>query len=149
MEQNGTLVRQVWQRVTAPIAQDASVGIELLLREVLSQVGLYRQLSGRLSGPAGELCRKLLSSYQASEASLRGMRILSGGNPPSRPSTALPRMTDTQLLAISFHRSQQLLTEFTARSVAPDFGTVFRCLANGEGENGVLILRLLGTIPYR
>ena len=46
MEQNGTLERQVWQRVTAPIAQDASVGIEPLLREVLSQVGLYRQLSG-------------------------------------------------------------------------------------------------------
>ena len=57
MEQNGTLERQVWQRVTAPIAQDASVGIEPLLREVLSQVGLYRQLSGRLSGPAGELLK--------------------------------------------------------------------------------------------
>lgn len=149
MEQAKAPEQKIWQRVTAPISQNAAVGIEPLLREVLAQVGLYRQLSGRLSGSAGELCRKLLSSYQASEATLRGMGILSGETPSSRPSTALPRMTDGQLLALSFHRSQQLLTEFTARSVAPDFGTAFRRLADGEGENQVWILKLLGTIPYR
>ncbi len=137
--------RQVWQRVTAPA--DLSLenkGLADLLRTAAETAAWYQALAWALKGKQRELAQGLISRQQETVCCLRGMARIArspgdGVRIPGPP--ALPR---GKLGPMCYHRAKEALTEYTAWTIDPEFGPVFRTLAQREEENCVSLTILLG-----
>lgn len=139
--------RQVWQRVAAPPAPEPEGGaLQALALYAAETAALYQALAGALSGKAKEQALKLLELQRDTLNCLQGLRRLSqlSGNGVRIPK--MPAMPAGKLAAQGYRRAKRSLTEYTARSIDPEFGPVFRSLSQREEENCAVIASILGQL---
>lgn len=138
--------QQVWQRVMRSKPELPHGGIRSLRRESAALVGAYRQLMNTLSGKPGELAGALFREETATSASLRGLEVLRGEDggklKPISPSQEPP----LRLLRSCYHRTRSCAAEYTARTVDPETGMVFRYLADRAQQQCSRIAELMGLL---
>ncbi len=137
--------RQVWQRVFSQ-PQQKREDLRPLLLSAMESAGAFRHLAASLTGEGKEQARALHQSQMETVFCLRGLQALSGsaGTFPK----VLPQIKEpaSRLLEKAFYRAKAAITEYTARSLDPDFGMVFHCLAQREELHCAAIARLLGML---
>lgn len=137
--------RQVWQRVAAPPGPEPDRGaLQALALYAGETAALYQALAAALTGKSKEQAQRLWERQRDTFFCLRGLQKLSpsSGNAPRLPKA--PNMPAGKLAAQGYRRAKHALTEYTARSIDPEFGPVFRRLALREEENCQLLAWLLG-----
>lgn len=134
---------QVWQRVMQPGPKDSGLGLKGLLFAAREQAAVCRFLVGALQM---DQARELLRREQANADCLGGILILSGQREEKRKAMTYEKEPPRRALEKYFRRARKLVTEYTARYAEPEFGEVFRILAQREGECCALAAELLGKV---
>ena len=147
MEQmDKNMERQVWQRVFAqPQTRPERDDLRMLTLSAMEAAAAYRYLAGSLTGKSRDQARLLWEDEQATVASLRGLHRLSGGGGEKPKTISVSKESPEKVLEKCYHRARRAVTEYTARTVDSEFGTVFRKLAEREEEHCVRIAQLLGS----
>lgn len=144
--ENQDVERQVWQRVFAqPQTKPEGDDLRMLVLSSLEAAGAYRYLSRILTGRARELARRLWEEEQETAACLRGLHRLSGGGKERPKGISAMQDRPDKVLEKCYHRARRTVTEYTARMVDSEFGSVFRRLAAREEEHCARIAQLLGN----
>ena len=138
--------REVWQRVLQSQPAVPRDGIRGLRRESAALSGAYRQLTASLTGKAGEKAGQLYRGETEISACLRGLEILRGedGGKLKYPQPA--KEPTQRLLRGCYHRTRKCIAEYTARTVDPETGAVFRELADRAQKQCALIAELMGML---
>ena len=138
--------REVWQRVLQSQPAVPRDGIRGLRRESAALSGAYRQLTVSLTGKAGEKAGQLYRGETEISACLRGLEILRGedGGKLKYPQPA--KEPTQRLLRGCYHRTRHCIAEYTARTVDPETGAVFRELADRAQKQCALIAELMGML---
>ena len=138
--------REVWQRVRNPQPAVPRDGIRALRRESAALAGAYRQVMNSLSGKPREKAEQLYREEMVTSACLRGLEVLRGEDggqmklPQPGKEPVLRRLRDC------FHRTRNCMAEYTARTVDPETGAVFRELADRAQRQCALIAELMGML---
>lgn len=139
--------QQVWNRVTEPISGGQSrEELRILLMNAREQLDLAEGLM-RNGGRGREIIKQIQLLEQANFSALKGMLVFAGqqaGLPP-RP---IPSIPAKQSLIRGYYLAKKAAAEYTARSVDPEFGVVYRQMADREIQICNLITRLLGELFY-
>jgi hypothetical protein len=136
---------RIWQRVSACKAPEVGE-LRPLLLSAAETVSTYRQLVGMLTGRSREQMKGLLTVAQRSAAVLKGIGRMSGQPPEDMKTLPGQREPAARLLKKSYYRALRQLTEYTARTLDPDYGVVYRSLADREQEAAVVLAELIGRI---
>ena len=138
--------REVWQRVLQSQPAVPRDGIRGLRRESAALSGAYRQLTASLTGKAGEKAGQLYRGETEISACLQGLEILRGedGGKLKYPQPA--KEPTQRLLRGCYHRTRNCIAEYTARTVDPETGAVFRELADRAQKQCALIAELMGML---
>ncbi|MBQ8833468.1 MAG: hypothetical protein IJ001_12755 [Oscillospiraceae bacterium] len=135
---------KVWQRVFAGPGGQGPMELRPLIRWAAESAAVYRGLM--TGGKHRELLRKLYEEELANLACLRGMAILSGGAQETPGKLSIGREPAEKALEKCYHRTRRAMVEYTARSAEPEYGAVFRTLADRAQEQCALIAQLIGTL---
>lgn len=139
--------QQVWKRVAAPHNPGLSPGdLHRLMQSAAETGALYRSLAAALSGKQKDGALVLVSGQQDTVYALRGMGLMCFGREIAVKSPNVPRQNVRQILECCYRNAKEALTEYTARTILPEFGPVFRLLASREEENCLRILTLWGQL---
>ena len=140
-----TMEELVWQRVQAP-PEPGRQDYRTLILPAQELAAVYRQRLRGASGREKELLGQLYEGERASIACLRGMEVLSGAG--MRKVFAIPgkESPGAKVLEACYHQTRRAVTEYTARSAEPEFGSVFRILAQRAETRCALLLELLGQV---
>lgn len=136
---------QVWSRVMGP-PEAQREDVRSLLLTAWEAASVYRHLTGLLTGISREQAKKLQNRAMESVAALKGLQLLSGGQPGKLLPVPIPKEPARRLLEKSFFRAKQLMTEYTARALDPELGVVYQQLADRERQNSIALAELLGAL---
>ena len=143
MELDRNRETQVWQRVgAAPMPGQSLQELRILLQNAAERATLFRGLTAQTS-KGREQIRQLRELEQDNIACLKGMLVFSG-NEAGFPARNLPSSPLRQSLVRGFYLAKKAVTEYTARSVDPEFGMVYQEMAAREARICCLITQLLG-----
>lgn len=131
----------VWQRVTAQPPSEPSMGLTALVRESAALEAIYRRTAEKLAGRGRQLATELLEGERCIRESLLGIGRLTG-SPQENIRTWEPG--DPGQLRSCYRRTCRCRAEYLARSLEPEYGEVYRQLAEQAGRNCCLLARLLG-----
>ena len=136
--------QQVWQHVFERPVQPRGDSLRELLMTASELAAGYRYLMGRVGERPKARVRLLYEGEIANAASLRGISFLrhAGEELVKLWSPAVGSVG--KFLETSYHRTRQTWVEYTARSGDPEFGVVFRKLAQREENHCLLLTELLG-----
>ena len=138
--------REVWQRVRNPQPAVPRDGVRALRRESAALAGAYRQLSTSLTGKAREKAEQLYREEAAISDCLRGLEVLRGEDGGRLKFPQPAKEPALRLLRGCCHRTRNCMAEYTARSVDPETGAVFRALADRAQRQCALIAELMGIL---
>ena len=138
--------REVWQRVLNPQPAVPRDGLRGLRRESAALEAAYRQLSGGLPGKAGEKAGQLYREEMVISACLRGLEVLRGEDTGKLHYPQPGKEPPLRLLRGCYHRTRNCVAEYTARTVDPETGAVFRALADRAQSQCALIAELIGML---
>ena len=138
--------REVWQRVLNPQPVVLKDGLRGLRRESAALAAAYRQLSGSLTGKAGEKAGQLYREETAVSACLRGLEVLRGEDTGKLKYPQPGKEPPLRLLRGCYHRTRNCMAEYTARTVDPETGAVFRTLADRAQSQCALLAELIGML---
>ena len=141
---------RVWDRVqnTVVPAGDAQTVLNLIAEEMLDAAA-YQRLSKRLPPPQAAIARQLSQQEQAHVSCLKGIYTLITGQKPLVPP---PTVTDDPpdiVLRRCYGREMQSLAEYERRSADPQYGAVFRKIAEQEQGHCRILLELLGRLEHK
>lgn len=136
--------QQVWQRVLARQEEPRGDDLRVLLQGAMELAGCYRYLTTALPGPQKDRARALYEGEQANAACLRGISLLRHSPEETLKLWNPVREPVEKLLEKCYHRTRRAMIEYASRSGEPEFGTVFRSLAQREEQHCVWIAQLLG-----
>jgi hypothetical protein len=107
---------------------------------------VYRTLVAQFTGRQQEQARRLYLGEKANAQTLAGIGLLS-----RQPAEALKlwqpgKEAPGKVLERCYHRTRRCMTEYLARSAEAEFGSVFRLMADREGEHCAVIAELLGSL---
>lgn len=136
--------RQVWQRVLASSGEQPHADLRELMAWVVELLSVYRHLTAAASGPRRESLRRLYEGEKSNLGCLKGISVLSGGGGEVLKLWEPTKEPERKLLIRCYHRTRRCMVDYMSRSAEPEFGTVFRTLADRAGEHCVLIAELLG-----
>jgi len=135
--------RLVWQRVwNGP--QPETRDIRPLLLTAAESVAVYSHLVQVLAGRQREAMTRLRDMARRSVNALKGIQSMSGHPAGNLRTPPVPKELPRQLLEKSFHRVQRQMTEFTARTLDPEFGVVYQGLTDREREAAMVLAELIG-----
>ena len=138
---------QVWDRVqnaAVPIG-DAQLILNLIAEELLD-ARTYLQLSKRLPPPHSALIRQLSQQEQAHATCLKGIyTMITGRNAIIAPFQVANDPPDI-VLRRSYGREMRALAQYEARQNDPQYGHIFRTLAQEERAHCHKIMEILGAI---
>lgn len=139
------LETQVWRRIAGQPQPDRSE-LRPLLLAAWEQALTFRHLTGLLSGKNRERMKALTERGLRSVDALKGIMALSGQSVGGLRPLPIPKDLARRLLEKSFRRCGQLLTEYTARTIDPAFGTVYQGLGDRERENIAVLAEIMGNM---
>ena len=143
-ERNAKQEQQIWQRVFAQPRAAGQEDLRGLQLSVMELMAIYRHLYGEALAKSRDRIRSLFRGERENLACLRGMCRLSGGAEGKEKTMTVPKLAAEKLLQLCYHKTRQAMAEYTARSVDPEFGEVFRQMAQREGEHCAILVQLLG-----
>ena len=138
--------REVWQRVLNPQPVVPRDGLRGLRRESAALAAAYRQLSGSLTGKAGDKAAQLYRDQMAISDCLRGLELLRDEDGGKLKYPQPGREPTLRLLRGCYHRTRNCMAEYTARAVDPETGAVFRMLADRAQRQCGILAELMGMI---
>lgn len=138
--------REVWQRVLNPQPAVPRDGLRGLRRESAALAGAYRQLMAALTGKAGEKAGQLYREESVISACLRGLEALRGEDSGKLMYPKTTKEPTLRLLRSCYHRTRNCMAEYTARTVDPETGAVFRELADKAQRQCALLAELMGML---
>jgi rubrerythrin len=138
---------QVWQRVTGSNhpAGNSQELLELITEE-WADASTYLHLSRHFQGKESGVVRKLSEQEQAHTACLKGIYTLVTGSAPKVRTIAPLQEPPMQILRRCYGREMRCLAQYEARQNDPQYGHVFRSLAQQEQEHCHRILEIFGAI---
>ena len=148
-KRDGSVEQQVWQRVRGqqPPEQEVSgMDVRNLTLQAMEAAAEYRYLAGTLTGASREQARRLWERQQESVFSLLGIARLTGSPGERGKTLETAKEPPDKILIRAYHRARKTVTEYTARSLDPQTGLVYRSLSEREQEQCAAIARLLGRI---
>ena len=137
--------QRVWQRVSGKDAPPLQ-SIQALASAELNEAAVHWMLSQQLQGKERALLRRIFEEDQAHTACLKGIHFFMEDQPLSvRPVLPSP---EAPVLALrkSYARKLKALREYTERSGDPEYGHIFRQLAQEEENHCKAILQIVGQI---
>lgn len=138
---------EIWQRVLEGREQGPSRALGWLYSDAREEEGELALLAEGLRGKARDLSLLLLEGCREKEEILLGLMELSGGEVRKRGVPGKPhREGKAALLRRCFRRCCRNVAEYTARIPDPEFGTVFKDMAEKEEGRCVLMARLAGVL---
>ena len=140
---------QVWQRVrgeNSPPAAPPEAELLRLMMEKWSNAATYQQLARQFSGRDAATLQRLSREEMAHVNCLRGDYTLITGNKPPIQKPAVPKETAAIALRKCYGREIRTLSEYERRSGDPEYGAVYRKLAQQEQEHGRILLELIGNL---
>lgn len=140
------LEAQVWQRVRATAEEPPRSDLRQLQREAMELAAIYRNLVAQFTGRQQEQARRLYLGEKANAQALAGIGLLSRQQGEALKLWQPGKEPAGKVLERCYHRTRRCMTEYLARSAEAEFGSVFRILADREGEHCALIAELLGSL---
>ena len=143
--------KRVWQRVQGTSTPEPVPGHdlqELIVRES-QDAAVYLHLSRRIPGRDGAALRQLYEQEQSHAAILRGICALTTGY---RPGVSAPQPENGPvevLLRRCYGREMQALSEYERRCEDPQYGAVFRKMAEQEQAHCRILLEILGRLEKK
>ena len=134
---------QVWQLVAAGPKPEGG-DIRPLLLAAAESAAVYRHLMGLLTGKSRERIKTLYRGAWRSLEALKGIQLMSGHPAGNLRTPPIPRELPRRLLEKSFHRALGQMTEYTARTLDPEFGVIWQGLADRERETVMILAELIG-----
>ena len=142
MELDKAMAERVWQRVQGSSSDPAKGILEMILEE-WQDARLYRHLANQFSGTIRQKLLKMAGEEDSHTACLKGIYTLITGKQPRVP-TLLPQHTGS-LLRMCYGREMQRLAKYEARAQDPEYGRIFRDMAQQERQHCRLLLEILGS----
>ena len=136
----------VWQRVMGTREITPSSNLQGLIRDSGDMAAVYRRAAEKLAGREKQLARKLLEMEQSNTARLRGIAMLAGEKGETLKHWEPAGGFGKQLLMKCYHRSLHMQAEYAAMCLNPEYGEVYRGLADRLGQQCGLIAELIGRI---
>ena len=133
----------VWQRVMAPPGTEPAMGLGALVRESAALEGVYRRTAEQLTGRGRQVAMELLEGERSIREALLGIGQLTGS--PQESIRNWEPGKPGQLRGC-YRRSCRCRAEYLARSLEPEYGEVYRQLAEQAGRNCGLLARLMGIL---
>ena len=137
--------QRVWQRVSGN-DPSPSESIQALAVAELNEAAVHWLLSQQLQGKERSLLRKIFEEDQAHTACLKGIYYFTQDQPlsvkPVLPGPEVPLIA----LRKSYSRKLRALREYESRSSDPEYGHIFRKLAQEEAEHCKSILQIVGHL---
>ena len=140
------LEAQVWQRVRATAEEPPRSDLRQLQREAMELAAIYRNLVAQFTGRQQEQARRLYLGEKANAQALAGIGLLSRQQGEALKLWQPGKEPAGKVLERCYHRTRRCMSEYLARSAEPEFGSVFRALADREGEHCAVIAELLGSL---
>ena len=144
---------RVWQRVQGhapiqPLAPTPSPTLQPahlipLIRQERLDAAIYAMLA-RQPGPSQALLKQLAQQEYAHLATLKGLYTLLSGQPPKIPLPQVSKEPAGRLLRRCYGQEMHTLARYEALSENPEYGRIFRQLAQQEQEHCRRILMILG-----
>ena len=137
--------QRVWQRVSGKDAPSLQ-SIQALASAELNEAAVHWMLSQQLQGKERALLRRIFEEDQAHTACLKGIHFFMEDQPLSvRPVLPSP---EAPLIALrkSYGRKLRALREYESRASDPEYGHIFRKLAQEESEHCKNILQIVGHL---
>lgn len=141
---------RVWQRVQNQkpdkIQPPREDNMAALIMAEWEQAATYLQLARQLPSRQASVLQRLSREEQAHGACLKGIHTLITGEPPVIQTPPIPREPPKITLRRCYGRQMQALREYEKRSEDPEYGPVFRRLAEQEREHCRSLLELIGSM---
>ena len=139
---------RVWQRVQAEQPQVATASqLQEMLEEEWLDATTYLQLARQFQGPIREKLQRMGKDEQTHAACLKGIYTLTTGGHPAQKTKQMPPESPQTILRRCYGREMRSLARYEENSRDPQYGQVFRRLAEQEREHCKMILELLGSMP--
>ena len=144
--ENQNVEAQVWQRVRSAAEEPARNDLRQLQREAMELAAIYRNLMAQFSGRQQEQARRLYLGEKANAQTLLGIGLLSRQQGEMLKLWQPGKEVPGKVLERCYHRTRRCMREYLARSAEAEFGSVFRVLADREGEHCAVIAELMGSL---
>ena len=142
-----SMEQRVWQRVTAgPQAGSGGLDIRPLLLAAQALAAEYGRLLRTAERRQKVLLQRLYDVELANVACLRGMAALSGGGVRKQAGMSGTKEPARKALEKCYHGTRRALVEYTARSGDPEYGAVFRVMADRAQAQCATVVELLGEM---
>lgn len=139
---------RVWQRVN-DCRLPESGDIRPLLLTAAESVAVYAHLAQVLTGKQREVMTRLQEAARRSLHVLQGIQSMSGHSAGNLRPVPVPKERPRLLLEKSYHRALRQMTEYTARSLDPEYGMVYHGLADREREAALALAELVGGLKHQ
>ena len=138
---------KVWDRVrsTPAATADAQAVLELIAQEMLD-AATYSRLAQRLPPPQASIARQIARQEQSHISCLKGVYTLITGQKPLVPPPGVSDDGPEIVLRRCYGREMRCLSQYEARQADPQYGHIFRTLAQQEKEHCHRILEILGAL---
>lgn len=145
--------RLVWQRVrgteTVPQAPPDRGNLQALIMGEWTDAAVYLQLSRKFQGKAAATLQRLFREERTHASCLKGIYTLITGEKPTVRTPPAPSEPVEITLRKCYAREMRCLSEYEARSEDPEYGPVFRRLAEQELEHCRAILEIIGGLQKK
>lgn len=141
---------QVWQRVQNQKNDDSrSAGTDSLTPLIMAEresAAACLQLARQLPSKHAAVLQKISQEEQAHATCLKGIHTITAGQPPAVRTPAIAKEVPQIGLRKCYGRHMRMLREYEKRCDDPEYGPVFRQLAEQEQEHCRKILELIGSL---
>lgn len=138
---------KVWDRVqnTAVPVGDSQIILTLLAEEMLDSA-TYARLIKRLPPPMAAIARQIAQQEQSHISCLKGIYTLITGRKAMVPAPVVADDPPEIILRRCYGREMRCLAQYESRQSDPQYGHIFRKLAQHEQDHCHKILEILGGI---
>ena len=138
---------RVWDRVrSAAVPAPDAQSILGLIAEEMADAAAYQKLAQRLPPPLAAIAKQISREEQSHVACLKGVYTLITGQKPLVPPPAVSDDGPEIVLRRCYGREMRCLSQYEARQSDPQYGHIFRTLAQQEKAHCHRILEILGAI---
>lgn len=147
MEQFDTeMESRIWQRVQGGQPPQLEQSLQALAAAELSEAAAHLMLSRQLQGKEKAILRRIYEEDQCHAACLKGIHFFTFDTPLAV--RHIPPAPDSPVVALrkAYARKLRALRQYESRGNDPEYGGVYKTLAQQEREHCRLILELVGNL---
>ncbi len=135
---------QVWERVFQPPVPQPPEDLRPLMRTAMELAAVYQYLAGLLAGKQRERVQRLGEGERANLAALKGVAFLQGQGDEILKIWKPSKRPIRTLLEGAYRQTRRSMSEYLSRSAEPEYGHVFRELADREVRHCLWLAEVLG-----